>query len=1425
MFGQPQQWQLRSVPVDIESDREIDWVLPARHTLSVEVLDEDGEPLDGTSIGTGGGSTLAVPAARTELAPGISSDAGFSSSTRTTDEHGIATYPVFESAATIARVTPLGSRYLAKDVGLPAIVHDTSKTVRFTSEDRNPSPGETPPPPPRGLSGHVVGRSTLGFTGPLGEVRVDIRQGGATIASATTDPAGDYQIPVVDGSYDVRFTPAESSLYARLTLRDVVIARAARADVVLTPNDALRVSGTVRSATGRPLAGVHVAVSGAENASITTAADGLYTAAVTPGTYTFALSGTSAEADLPPSWSLALRSTIIHADSTIDFTLPAAHGLTIGVVDAGDHPLSGVTLSGLELPTARTEIAPGIVSAAGSRSGLASVTTGAGGSAIVRVFTSTPAPAQIVAGAGNPSTQFEIPSIAGDTTITVRADGITRKRVSGVVRSAEGTLTAGVAVTIDGPESSQQTTAGDGSYSAAVTPGAYQIALSSGAAHPPTLPSAWSLPLQVTSIQADRTIDVDLPGVHTLTVQVLDQDGEPVPQAQITGLSLPTAVTEVAPGLASTAAAWSGPGSVTTGGDGVASIAVFSSKPAAAQIAAGPNNPATQFEVPSISRDTTLTVRANGLNRVHASGIVRTAGGVALPGVRVSVDGPESVTQITTATGSYLAAITPGVYRFGLGSGGTLPPGLPATWSLPLDAVSIQTDRSIDFALPAVYRLKVLVLGLDGAPLEGATITGLELPTLRTAPAPDIFTTGGARSGSSSVRTGPDGVAEVLLFPSSGGTGEIAPGPGNPRVRFEIPAITHDGSVTVRIADHVDDVAPHVVCAARDVDWHADNVSIGCTSTDGGMGLADPANAAFELHTSVPQGAETDAASTDSRDVCDRATKPNCAPAGPVTRIKVDRRAPAAGCDQPPTVWLATNASIVCSPSDGGSGLQAGAPFVLRTAVAPGAETAAATTDSRSLCDAVDNCAAAGPFTGLRIDRRPPSVVCAAADRAPRTSNATVACGASDSGSGLVSATDSTFVLRTDVVPGRHDAAAMTGSREVCDVARNCATAGPVGPFDIEPTSVGPSPSDKDGDGVPDARDFCPDRAGSCIPRVPTASERDRRATNAIALRVVAATCRPAAGDSAFAWTASRARPAIGARGSDALRSAGRGLCSSGLTALVALGDADSIPDARTANIFVVASARPRIQAIRAARARCGGSAACRSVATAAADLARAGDDLETAALELTVARNRLATAIVNRKARDTSLQSALVALLEFDVARAQTTAHKAASGASRGMQVAGASTKLPVNALRATTEALRAGRGIPASTARRLTSAGMSSAGLVGILKDLRPPAGGGSLGGLFKGSSASSRVTIGRTLSLAGLKSIVVNLASNAVLPPATTRKLLNDLLRASSACPASARRAAMAKFGTDANKITRTRMLAHAAAAVVLPKARCR
>ncbi|HSD03976.1 MAG TPA: PxKF domain-containing protein [Gaiellales bacterium] len=86
----------------------------------------------------------------------------------------------------------------------------------------------------------------------------------------------------------------------------------------------------------------------------------------------------------------------------------------------------------------------------------------------------------------------------------------------------------------------------------------------------------------------------------------------------------------------------------------------------------------------------------------------------------------------------------------------------------------------------------------------------------------------------------------------------------------------------------------------------------------------------------------------------------------------------------------------------------------------------------------------------VESDGEPPSITCPDADGAWHAGNATITCTASDAASGLADPADASFTLATSVDAGTETADAATDTRSVCDVAGNCAVAGPVRPFRID---------------------------------------------------------------------------------------------------------------------------------------------------------------------------------------------------------------------------------------------------------------------------------------------------------------------------------------------------------------------------------------
>jgi hypothetical protein len=118
-----------------------------------------------------------------------------------------------------------------------------------------------------------------------------------------------------------------------------------------------------------------------------------------------------------------------------------------------------------------------------------------------------------------------------------------------------------------------------------------------------------------------------------------------------------------------------------------------------------------------------------------------------------------------------------------------------------------------------------------------------------------------------------------------------------------------------------DTTPPQITCAAADGVWHGQNVALSCTAADAGAGLADPADAAFTLATTLADGDDAANAATGSREVCD--LEGNCATAGPIDGNRIDRRAPSITIASPAAasyvLGTAVTASYGCA--DSGSGM------------------------------------------------------------------------------------------------------------------------------------------------------------------------------------------------------------------------------------------------------------------------------------------------------------------------------------------------------------------------------------------------------------------------------------------------------------------------------------------------------------------------
>ncbi len=246
----------------------------------------------------------------------------------------------------------------------------------------------------------------------------------------------------------------------------------------------------------------------------------------------------------------------------------------------------------------------------------------------------------------------------------------------------------------------------------------------------------------------------------------------------------------------------------------------------------------------------------------------------------------------------------------------------------------------------------------------------------------------------------------------------------------------------------IDGSGPVADCADPPSTWSGADVSISCVATDAGAGLTAAADGAFTLTTAVADDTETANASTGVRELCD--VLGLCTTAGPVTGLKVDRKAPAVVLTSPANGAVydqgqVVNAAFSCA--DGGSGVTT-CSGTAASGAAIDTASAGAKTFVVSTSDAVGNISSRAVSYTVR-DGAPPVITCSAVPLAWSAANVTISCAAADN-SGLANPSDASFALTTNVAAGVETATATTPSRTVCDTSGNCATAGPFGGIKVD---------------------------------------------------------------------------------------------------------------------------------------------------------------------------------------------------------------------------------------------------------------------------------------------------------------------------------------------------------------------------------------
>jgi IPT/TIG domain/Bacterial Ig-like domain len=439
---------------------------------------------------------------------------------------------------------------------------------------------------------------------------------------------------------------------------------------------------------------------------------------------------------------------------------------------------------------------------------------------------------------------------------------------------------------------------------------------------------------------------------------------------------------------------------------------------------------------------------------VTFSGRLFGEGGVALADATIGV-GQEHVT--TAADGSFSLSVAPGTYRFEVGGyrqSGVSAGAVPYYFSFYGGEISLSSSLSENITLP-LHAVTVKTVGPGGSPIPGVKFTGelseRYLGSTQTL-APGITAQYGYTSENETTNANGEAVLSVADVERPNSTMEAVPPTETQlaRVPVNLAKISEDQTRLVAFGKSgTDTTPPEIKCEAPSEGWHGENVTLRCAASDSGTGLAHPEDSSFTLSTSTNAGEETATAYTGTHRVCDKAD--NCAEAGPVGPIEVDRKPPSIVISSPAEGTRVEQGSLLkleFSCSDAGSGVA-----TCQGSAADGSTLSTSSVGlhsvSVSAADNVGNEATVTRTYEVVPAAGPPSVFCEEPTGVWHPGNVSVRCTASDV-AGFNTPSEESFMLSTAVGEGEETGSAYTGAREVCAKNGLCSTAGPVGPFRID---------------------------------------------------------------------------------------------------------------------------------------------------------------------------------------------------------------------------------------------------------------------------------------------------------------------------------------------------------------------------------------
>ena len=311
--------------------------------------------------------------------------------------------------------------------------------------------------------------------------------------------------------------------------------------------------------------------------------------------------------------------------------------------------------------------------------------------------------------------------------------------------------------------------------------------------------------------------------------------------------------------------------------------------------------------------------------------------------------------------------------------------------------------------------------------------------------------------------------ARVTIHPTTTGSGSPTINFNGSGVNSSDAAITRTDTInaswSVSSCAPSDTSPPTSLATAKNADnsdytfgsWTKQNVTVTLSGQDnaGGSGLkeiryttdgTDPTTSNGTVYNNTPFTISTEGTTTVKWRAIDNAVPANLEAVHTDT-VKIDKVAPQITCGSADSNWHASDVSIACTANDARSGVSPASDesFSLSTNVPAGTETANAQTGTKQVSDAAGNTATAGPIGGNKVDKKAPAVSCGSADSAWHANDVSIACTATDGGSGVDPAGDQSFSLSTNVAAGTETDDAQTNSKVVSDALGHTTTAGPIG--------------------------------------------------------------------------------------------------------------------------------------------------------------------------------------------------------------------------------------------------------------------------------------------------------------------------------------------------------------------------------------------